>query len=184
VSVRILNKKFIKGIVTTGLAACIAAGCARQAEAPPSPNLTLPVSINALMVTLIDHSAHYVWDYGYLSAERELTEQEWQVAEYYSVQLAASGPLIQIGGTGALDDTWSADAKWQDMSNNMSKASLNAIDAIRDRDSAKLVAAGEQLVRLCEACHDSFKPDVPTEGIMHNPEYDHLYHLLPTESDE
>ena len=40
-----------------------------------------PVSINALMVTLIDHSAHYIWDYG--SMERKITADDpsWICAE-------------------------------------------------------------------------------------------------------
>jgi len=62
------------------------------------------VSINALMVTLIDHSAHYIWDYS--SLEREISDDEWRTIEYYAIQLAGSGPLITLGGTGPLDNTW------------------------------------------------------------------------------
>jgi len=38
--------------------------------------IPVPVSINALMVTLIDHSAHYIWDYS--SLEREISDDEWR----------------------------------------------------------------------------------------------------------
>ncbi len=50
----------------------------------------MPVSINALMVTLVDHAAHHIWDYG--AMEREIRDEEWTIIEYYAIQLAAAGP--------------------------------------------------------------------------------------------
>lgn len=51
-------------------------------------SIPVPVSINALMVTLIDHSAHYIWDYSVM--EREISADEWRTIEYYAIQLAGS----------------------------------------------------------------------------------------------
>jgi hypothetical protein len=141
-------------------------------------NVPMPVSINALMVTLIDHSAHYVWDYGAIAEERNLSADEWRIVEYYAIQLGASGPMITLGGTGALDNAWSATPDWIRYSNDLSEAAKVALAAAESNDRAALLNAGGMLVDTCEGCHDGFKPELPTEGFVHNPEYDHLYHLI------
>ena len=38
----------------------------KPAEAAENQDFPVPVSVKALMVTLIDHSAHYIWDYAAL----------------------------------------------------------------------------------------------------------------------
>jgi hypothetical protein len=53
---------------------------------------------------------------------------------------------------------------------------LQAIDA---RDKARLRAAGDQLIYICEGCHAAFKPDSPTEGILHVPHHDYGETLVP-----
>ena len=35
-----------------------------------------------------------------------------------------------------------------------------------------LVGAGGMIVESCQGCHQAFKPDSPTEGIMHIPHYE------------
>lgn len=134
------------------------------------------VSINALMVTMIDHSAHHIWDYQALN--RELSEQEWQIVEYFGIQLAGSGPLITLGGTGDFDNTWIQSPQWRDYSDAMASAATLAMDAARTRNRDLLDTAGNALITSCEGCHAAFKPASPTEGILHNPQYDHLYHIF------
>ena len=151
------------------------------AQEADSEELSLPVSINALMVTLIDHSAHYIWDYSSVLESRSLTDKEWQVVEYYSVQLAASGPLIKLGGTGVMDKQWVTTPGWKKWSTQLSDVAVSALQATRDHDKAGLIKANNDLVDVCEGCHKDFKPEVPTEGILHDPQYDHLYHLLSSE---
>ncbi|MBT7950718.1 MAG: cytochrome c [Gammaproteobacteria bacterium] len=146
-------------------------------------DIPLPVSINALMVTLIDHSAHYVWDYGNLVGERKLSSSEWQIIEYYSIQLAASGPLLTLGGSGKMDEEWSTNPDWIIRARELTESAKAALTASRAEDHQALLEAGNRLVEACEGCHDAFKPSVPTEGILHNPEYDHLYHLLSPQTD-
>jgi cytochrome c553 len=146
--------------------------CAENEKIP------MTVSINALMVTLIDHSAHYIWDYGNLKDERALTDQEWKIVEYYAVQLAAAGPLLTLGGSGKMDDAWSANPKWITLAKDLNLAANAALESARNKDHAALLDAGNNLVDTCVACHDAFKPTIPTEGILHDPQYDHLYHLL------
>ena len=38
--------------------------------------------------------------------EREISDDEWRTIEYYAIQLAGSGPLITLGGSGSMDNTW------------------------------------------------------------------------------
>lgn len=143
---------------------------------PASNNFPVPVSTNALMVTLIDHSAHYIWDYAAL--EDEISEGEWQAVEYYAVQLAAAGPLITLGGTGQYDDAWAATPRWVEYSRLMSSAAGKALNAAHLQDQILLEDAGNDLLDSCLGCHDDFKLDIPSEGMFHDPQYDHLYHLF------
>ena len=139
-------------------------------------SIPVPVSINALMVTLIDHSAHYIWDYSVL--QREISDDEWRTIEYYAIQLAGSGPLITLGGTGSLDDSWADTDAWTSYSRTMTNAAMLALDAAKNKDQGLLATSGDVLVASCEGCHDAFKPGMPTEGITHAPDYDYLYHMF------
>ncbi|MDR0780692.1 MAG: cytochrome c [Pseudomonadales bacterium] len=154
---------------------------AAQAPAPAAPALApaplaVPVSINALMVTLIDHSAHHVWDHQAL--ERDLSDEEWRMVEYFAIQLAAAGPLIALGGEGPQDTAWAADPRWRAMAQALSSAALVTMDAAKTKNKELLSSAADTLLVACESCHSVFKPSSPTEGFVHQPEYDHLYHLF------
>jgi hypothetical protein len=138
--------------------------------------LEMPVSINAIMVTLVDHAAHHIWDYG--AMQRQITDDEWRIIEYYAIQLAAAGPALTLGGTGELDEIWSKAPAWKEHARNMSSVAREAIVAAQDQDLAMLRRVGNDLTDSCEACHSAFKPDLPTEGIDHNPDYDLLYHIF------
>ncbi len=149
---------------------------AAQQQSAASHVLAPPVSLNALMVTLVDHSAHYIWDYG--SMQRDITPEEWRTVEYYAIQLAGSASLITVGGSGPMDAAWVAAPEWTQLSQDMMDAAVQALNAAKAQDKAMLLAAGDPLVASCESCHAAFKPGIPTEGIMHQPDYDYLYHLF------
>ncbi|MEX2366345.1 MAG: hypothetical protein WD601_07035 [Pseudohongiellaceae bacterium] len=142
----------------------------------PTSKLPVPVSINAIMVTMVDHSAHYIWDYA--DDTQFMGDTEWQAIEYYAIQLAAAGPLITLGGTGPNDNAWVDSAQWTRYARLMMTAAELAQDAGRLHDSILLDTAGDMLVESCEGCHQVFKPDLPTEGLAHEPYYDDLYHLF------
>jgi hypothetical protein len=136
----------------------------------------MPVSINALMVTMVDHAAHHIWDYG--AMERDIRDEEWTIIEYYAIQLAAAGPTLTLGGTGELDKLWTQSPLWTDHARDMSSVAQQAIIAAQDHDKAMLQRVGNDLTDTCEGCHRLFKADLPTEGIDHNPDYDLLYHIF------
>jgi hypothetical protein len=149
---------------------------AKKVQAAEDTVLPVPVSINALMVTLIDHSAHYLWDYG--TMEREITPDEWRTVEYYAIQLAGGASLITIGGSGPEDMAWAAAPGWRAHAAVMSDAAMQGLTAAKEQSKSKLLAVGDLLIDSCEGCHNDFKPGIPTEGIMHQPDYDYLYHLF------
>jgi cytochrome c556 len=134
--------------------------------AAASPPLRSPVSINAEMVTIVDHAGHQLWE-----AERPgnapKTDAAWANLEEHATQLAAAGALVSLAGTGTNDIVWTDSAGWQKWSRALSDAGLAALKASQDRNMDALVAANGQLVEACEGCHKQFKPQLPSEGIVH-----------------
>jgi len=139
------------------------------AQSDDSDFVPVGTSINALMVALVDHSAHEIWEAG--SAEN-LTGRDWQTVEQHAIQLVASGTLVSLGGTGVADRGWVMAPAWQEWTQRMTDGALAALEAVRDTDKDALNDAGGVIIESCEGCHEAFKPDVPTEGIMHIPHYD------------
>ena len=145
-------------------------GTAGGAPAPAAaPHVAVPISVNALMVALVDQASHEIWDGG--NQARDLTDREWLLIEQHSLQLAGAGSLISLGGTGPADRGWALSPAWQDWSRKMSMVALDAKKAVDTKNKAALRMAGDALVETCEGCHKVFKPDVPSEGIMHQPHY-------------
>jgi cytochrome c556 len=147
----------------------IVGGVSPAQESVDARRPAVQTSINALMVALVDHAAHELWSAG---SQQTLTARDWQSAEQHAIQLAASGTLISLGGTGAADPDWAADPAWQDWSRALSDSAAAALIAVRNADQAALHDAGLAIIDACEACHRAFKPDLPTEGLTHVPHYE------------
>ena len=118
------------------------------------------------MVGLVDHAAHALWD-----VEREgyapKSDEDWAEVEDSAVQLAASATVIAIGGTGPADPGWAQLPDWKRFSLELRDGALLARTAAQDRKLDALVKANGQIVDVCEACHKAFKPQLPTERIVH-----------------
>lgn len=132
-------------------------------------HIPVATSVNALMVALIDHSAHEIWEAG---SAATLTGQGWQNAEQHAIQLIASGTLVSLGGTGIADAGWASTPAWQEWSRSMTDAAQAALDAVYGRDQDALNEAGALLIDSCDGCHQTFKPELPTEGLTHFPHYE------------
>ena len=142
-------------------------GCNRAAPQTAAPPSVPPaVSINAEMVGLVDHAAHALWD-----VEREghapTSEEDWGEVEDSAVQLAASATVIAIGGTGPADPGWAQLPDWKKFSLELRDGALLARTAAQGRNLDALVKANGRIVDVCEACHKAFKPQLPTERIVH-----------------
>jgi hypothetical protein len=120
------------------------------------------------MVSSIDHAAHAIWD---AAAKGPKTADEWLEVDYHAIQLAAMGTLITVGGTGPADAGWVRLPDWQRYAQQLTDAGVAARKAAEAKDVAAISAVGDTLLMGCEGCHKQFKPDVPTEGLLHKPEY-------------
>jgi cytochrome c556 len=56
---------------------------------------------------------------------------------------------------------------WQKYAQDLQTHSLAALTAVRAKDVKAISAAGGDFLDTCEACHKQFKPNLPTEGILH-----------------
>jgi hypothetical protein len=157
-----------------GVSALLVYGCntsveqpqAVQQASPQAPAVSPAVSVNALMVALVDHASHELWD-----VEKEgrapKTDAQWREVEHHATQLAGSGTLVAVGGTGQADSGWAQSPDWKKYSQQLNDVGVAALGAARDKNLEALVKANSQLVDVCESCHKQFKPDLPTEGIVH-----------------
>ena len=150
---------FLGGLVALTV---ILAGCA---SAPPPAAQTQPefkgvVPINDIMVSVVDHNAHILWN----AADPKMspkTDQDWHALEHAATTLAASGNMILIPGPPKDDQEWVKDPRWQKHAQDLTNAGMKAILAVDKRDLTALEAAGNDLVDTCESCHKDFKPDLP-----------------------
>lgn len=140
---------------------------AAAASAPtPAPVPTPRTSVNALMVTMIDNSGHVLWDTEKANFKPR-DEADWLELEDHATQLVAASTLIQLGGTGQADNGWIRQVGWTENAGLMGDAGLAALAAAKSRNLDALVKANGTLVDSCEGCHKAFKPELPTEGIVH-----------------
>ncbi len=171
---RAFSSAILGFVAVTALTAC----APTKADAPPATTPTvaapataqikLPVSMNAIMVALVDHASEPLWLDAY---EPPTTADRWLEAQYNAYQMAISGKLIQLAGTGPNDADWVADPEWTKMSDELSAAGMDALQASMAQDAAMLNTAGDRLVAACEACHKQFKPGLTSMGIYKSPNY-------------
>lgn len=128
-------------------------------ESTSDNELRLPISLNEVMVALINHAADPIWQADWDQPE---TDAEWREVERLAYQIQIGGGLLQFPGTGPLDDEWVSDPAWGVFAQQLSDAGLRAVNSARARDQTLIRRAGDELVEACEACHIAFKPDLPT----------------------
>jgi hypothetical protein len=121
----------------------------------------LPVSLNTVMVALINHAADPIWVAAWRSPE---TDADWRELERMAVQLEVGGALLKMPGIGPNDLEWATNPDWQAWASALQQAGAQAGVAVRDRDSQAIAGAGDRIVETCEGCHIVFKPAIPTGG--------------------
>ncbi len=123
-------------------------------------------SLNAVMVGLVDHAAHNLWDLG-REGMAPVSDADWREVEHHAIQLIAAGSSITFGGTGSMDANWVEQDGWRAYSQDLADAGVAAYDAAVRRDLNGVLTAGDSLIMSCEGCHQEYKPALPSEGIMH-----------------
>lgn len=136
------------------------AGCdGGEGESGPQEEPRLPVSLNAVMVSLINAAADPIW---VATWNAPANDAEWRQLERLAYQIQIGGSLIQIPGSGPRDEEWTSDPRWIALAQQLSENGRQAVEAVRSRDRAEMDRVGNELVNTCEACHVEFKPDLPT----------------------
>ena len=137
------------------------------AEATQAGVATLPVSINAAMVGLIDQSADYLWAIG--NGDLPKDTHDWDQVRAASYDMIIGGAVIQIPGTGVHDAEWIKAEDWRGWSNELTKIGEDALPLAeaKSTDIEAWRALGNRLIDNCEACHAAYKPDIPSQGILH-----------------
>ena len=148
--------------------AALAAPTPAAAPIAAAPAITLPVSLNAVMVALVDHASEPLWVDAYKSPK---SAAGWREAEYDAYQMAVSGKLIQLAGTGPSDADWVSQPEWKGYADEMSAAGMVALKAAQSKNVKGLSAAGDRLVAACETCHKKFKPGLTSMGLYKSPSY-------------
>ena len=156
-------------IALTG-SSLVGVGLAAEPSTTDREFIELETSLNAIMVAVVDWSAHEVWEASYAD---ELTDRNWLTLKQYATELLASGTLVSLGGTGRADRSWVTSEAWQDWTARMIEESKEIVRSVDAKNQDRLRAAGERLVEACEGCHNDFKPALPTEGIMHVPHHEY-----------
>ena len=123
----------------------------------------LPVSINEIMVALVNQAADPIWVADWKSPQ---SDRDWRNLEYLGYQLEIAGALLTLPGTGPMDKEWVTKPGWQEYAKALSSAGDAAKKAASQRDVSQLHAAGNQIVSVCEGCHKEYKLALPTGGIF------------------
>ena len=107
------------------------AGCApSSSSSSEAEEFTLPISINEVMASLINHSADPIW----VAAWRDpQSEQDWRELEHLARQLQVGGALLTIPGTGPVDRQWTERPGWRNYSEELSAVAGRAVNAARSR---------------------------------------------------
>lgn len=157
----IFNQVFkrVSGAATLVAAASLLTACGGGSE---SAELRLPISINEVMASLINHSADPIWIAAWRNPQ---SDSDWRELEHLSRQLQVGGALLSIPGSGPLDEEWTSNERWVSYAEQLSAAAGRAVNAARAQDLQLISRSGDEIVDICEGCHIDFKPDLPTMNI-------------------
>ena len=148
---------------------------AAQEQSGQTPYLAPSITIQELMLSTVEETAHSIWRLAYVGAEggaeRELTDLEWRWVEGHALSLQALATLVSLGGTGEADRGRAVSPAWQTWSKNLQDVAIAIQATTNNRDQLALFNAGDELANVCDGCHAVFKPEAATEGVHHMPEY-------------
>jgi mono/diheme cytochrome c family protein len=129
-------------------------------------NLTLPVSTNAAMVGMVDQAADYIFAVG--NGDLPRNANDWHLVSNSAYVTMLSGTVIQVPGTGQFDRQWTENPEWIELSEELTRIGADAV-ALAESESTDVPAwraIGDRLIQNCLDCHQKFKPEIPSEGIL------------------
>jgi cytochrome c556 len=119
------------------------------------------VSLNDIMVNVVDPHSHEIWDAAGDPARAPKTDDDWRNLRHAAITLAAGGNLTMMSGNGPKDQVWKDQKDWKELSQAISNAGLAAAEATQKRSIPGLSKAGDQVLEACLNCHHRYKLDVP-----------------------
>lgn len=159
--------------LTVAVALVVGLGACQQAEQPADESavanageLTLPVSLNAAMVGMIDPSADYLFAVG--NGDMPRNDNDWHLVSSSAYEIMLGGAVIQIPGTGEFDREWVENPEWIRLSDELTGIGEDAIQLAeaKSTDVEAWRAVSDRLIENCLECHKAFKPEIPSEGIL------------------
>jgi hypothetical protein len=155
------------GALSLALGGCQSASePAAEAGAAAGEGITWPVSINAAMVGMIDHSADYLFALG--NGDLPRNDNDWHLVRNSAYEIVLGGAVIRYPGTGPFDASWAKNPEWQRLAEELSAIGDDAVKLAeaKSADEAAWRAVGDRLIANCLECHQQFKPEIPSEGIL------------------
>ena len=110
--------------------------------------ITAVATVKQLCEGMITASSDAIFNVG---REAPGSDGEWLAMQNHAIMLAESGNLLMIGGRAR--DT----GDWMMMSQELVDAGTVALKAVEARDVEGLLGAGDQLVVVCETCHEPYR---------------------------
>jgi hypothetical protein len=148
--------RIVRGIVVTVAIAVLPVRA--QAPAAPIADGSPLVTIKELMEKTITPATNTLWN-----VPEKPTDEEWAALEEAAITLLVATNVTALGGTGPKDGEWVRQPAWRAFNQTMLSAGTMALAAIRARDTAALLSAGDVLYPPCEGCHLQFNPAVVSE---------------------
>jgi cytochrome c556 len=149
-------------MATVTLAAAIALAGASFAQPPNGtgepPRPTVP--IKQLMETTITDASNALWS----ASDPPTSAEQWAALEKAALALIEAAKINAVGGTGPMDNEWAKQPAWKPFNDTMLHASESALAAIRAKNHAALLEAGDVLYPPCEGCHALFNPGVVNQN--------------------
>ena len=155
----------------------VVSACAGPAPPPAAPKdggYKPVVSLNEIMVNIVDPHSHEIWDAAGSPAKEPKTDEDWRNVRHAAIMLAASGNLTLLSGNGPKDQVWRDQKDWATLSQAVADAGLAASAAVQNRSVPALSKAGDQLLQACLNCHKAYKlenPAITADSEIHKSEF-------------
>lgn len=158
---------FASGLMAMSLAACSQGTPQPVAPSPPVPR-ALPISMLDMMRASVEIPSSGLWA---IQSAEKLSDEDWLLVDQDAADLAASTTLMSMPGAGKNDAAWVANADWQAWTAEVRNTALEARAAGEAKDQARLSTALDHLTEVCQACHDKYRPEIPSDGVARYPFY-------------
>lgn len=155
-------------LIAPTLSACSSAGSVQDRTSAKEIQIAPRVSLLDVMRASIETASAGI---GSAQFAERLSDAEWLLVEQDAVNLAAGAALVAVPGVGPKDASWVANPDWQVWSLELQTTAIEVREAARAKSLERLAAGGDRLQQVCVACHDKYRPAIPSDGIVRYPFY-------------